>query len=92
MESFKNFGDYLRAHRQKAGLTQMDVSDRLGYSTAQFVSNWERGQSLPPVSALKTIALIYHLPPQELFDRLLAEALLQTREDLEIKFKKSKGP
>ena len=30
--------------REKAGLTQRDVSDSLGYSTPQFISNVERGR------------------------------------------------
>ena len=38
----------LKQKRVAAGLSQRDVSDELGYSTPQFISNWERGISCPP--------------------------------------------
>ena len=42
------FGITMREWRIKAGLTQRDVSTGMNYTTAQFVSNWERGVSTPP--------------------------------------------
>lgn len=42
--------------REAQGMTQKEVSLALGYSSAQFVSNWERAQSLPPKDKLRKLA------------------------------------
>lgn len=60
----KSVGAFLRAKRESAGLTQSDVSGELGYGTAQFVSNWERGISMPPMAALPKIAKLYKIEPK----------------------------
>lgn len=52
----KKSGLLLREFRRKAGITQHELSDALGYESAQFVSNWERGISTPPS---KTIVKIF---------------------------------
>jgi len=41
-----------KALREKVGLTQREVSDSLGYSTPQFISNVERGRCRFPVQKL----------------------------------------
>ncbi len=51
-------GAFLRERRTVKGLTQADVAERLGMS-AQAVSNWERGETLPDASILMDLALIY---------------------------------
>lgn len=63
---------FLREKRMSAGLTQWDVARRLNYSTAQFVSNWERGVSLPPMEALPNLASLYGTPGRE-FVEVIAE-------------------
>ena len=44
--------------RNKAGLSQMELADRLGVSR-QAVSRWESGDTTPSVDKLKTLAKIY---------------------------------
>lgn len=56
------FGEYLAAARTKAGVTQRDVSICLGYSSAQFISNFECGIALPPLKKLKLLVKLYDLP------------------------------
>jgi transcriptional regulator with XRE-family HTH domain len=41
--------DILKKHRRDKRLQQKEISDKLGYASAQFVSNWERGISEPPL-------------------------------------------
>jgi ribosome-binding protein aMBF1 (putative translation factor) len=43
-------GKFIQRARENAGLTQKQIADGLGYTTAQFVSNWERGIAMPPLS------------------------------------------
>ena len=45
MDSVK-IGNYIRALRKSAGLTQKDLADKLGISF-QAVSKWEKGNTLP---------------------------------------------
>ena len=58
-------GSFLRARRDKAGLTQSQVATALGYETPQFVSNWERGVSLPPLGTLPQLARLLKVADRE---------------------------
>lgn len=68
---FTQFGEYLQAKRTKAGLTQRDVSNVLGYSSAQFISNFERGIAVPPLKKLKVLVKMYDMAVPEVTDMLL---------------------
>jgi transcriptional regulator with XRE-family HTH domain len=61
-------GFKLRERRIEVGLTQWDLARELRYSTAQFVSNWERGLSLPPVTALPPLAHLLKIQPKQMID------------------------
>ncbi len=54
-------GTFLQVSREKTGLSQRAVSKQLGYSTPQFISNWERGLSSPPLDVFPQLAKIYNL-------------------------------
>src|SRR5438132_1707241 len=56
---------FLKEKRVMAGLTQWDVASALKYTTAQFVSNWERGVSLPPLETLPKLAELFGVPGRE---------------------------
>jgi transcriptional regulator with XRE-family HTH domain len=59
---YEELGEFLREQRVKAGLTQRDVSVALGYSSAQFISNFERGIAAPPLKKMKILARLYKMP------------------------------
>jgi len=67
---YRCVGLFLKNAREKAGLTQHDVAQQLGYSTPQFVSNWERGISLPPLDVLPRVSDVLDLAPKNLIDTL----------------------
>ena len=69
----KNLGGYLKTKRQNAGMTQQEVANKLGYSTAQFISNFERGLCSPPLNNLKTIIGLYKIPVEEVMNLILKE-------------------
>lgn len=71
MAARKDIATLLRNRRVELGLTQHQVAKQLGYSSPQFISNWERGLANPPASNLKTLAKIYKMDPKELLDMLL---------------------
>lgn len=64
----KNIADL----RKAANMTQLDLASRLNYSD-KAVSKWERGESLPDVATLKTIADIFSVT----VDYLLQEEHIQ---------------
>lgn len=64
-------GEYLQAMRTKAGLTQREVSLALGYSSAQFISNFERGIAVPPLKKLKVLVKMYDMPVETVMDMIL---------------------
>lgn len=70
---FTRTGGYLQGARQASGLTQTDVSQRLGYSSAQFMSNFERGISMPPLEKLRDLVKIYSLEIALLLENVMAD-------------------
>lgn len=62
---------YLKEKRVAAGLSQIEVSKKLGYTSAQFVSNWERGVAKPPLEALAAIIKLYAVDGDEVVDQYL---------------------
>lgn len=63
-------GVFLREIRQKAKMTQEELAKGLSYRSAQFVSNWERGMSLPPMTVLPKLCVLCGVSPKILVDVL----------------------
>ncbi len=61
----EQIGAYIAARRKAVGLTQAELGERLGI-TAQAVSNWERGETLPDTGLLQDLALILDTSADEL--------------------------
>ncbi len=62
---------FLKDARIQAGLTQKEVAEHLGYSTAQFVSSWERAEREPPMNVIWKLASLYHLSAEKIFETML---------------------
>lgn len=78
--------DFLKEKRVSANMTQGQVAEILGYTSPQFVSNWERGMSYPPIETLKQLSRIYSIDQDELFDVLLKSSIEELERDLTEKF------
>ena len=59
--------DKLKELRNKCALTQDAVAEQLGVSS-QTISKWERGLTLPDVTMLPKIAMLYHCSIDSLFE------------------------
>lgn len=81
MTRFKEIAQVLKKARVNANLTQLEVSQKLGYGNPQFISNWERGYSTPPLAALKKVGDIYKIDPEILFDLIFKDAEKQMRKE-----------
>ncbi len=82
--------DYLRSAREKAGMTQIEVATKLGYSTSQFVSNWERGRSAPPMNALRPLSKMYKVSMDHLFEHIFNASMHMAAESLRKQYLKIK--
>jgi transcriptional regulator with XRE-family HTH domain len=82
-----SLSEFLREKRIAAGMSQGKVAGILGYTSPQFISNWERGISEPPVDTLKVIAKLYNVPMDELFEVVLKSTIQKVTVDLQQKFK-----
>jgi transcriptional regulator with XRE-family HTH domain len=86
MKKHRTLSLFLKEARIKSGFSQKDVSDELGYSTAQFVSNWERGLSTPPGRTLRKLAKFYKVSAEDLYEVLLDETLNRVENQLKKEF------
>ncbi len=63
----KRIGEKLRKYRKDLGLTQQEVAEKANVS-AQAVSKWESGESMPDIFNLKSISDIYNISLDELLE------------------------
>lgn len=73
MRGSSNLAKYLRHSRKLAGYTQDQVAKACRYSTPQFVSNWERGVSAPPVETLQVLCVLYYINPNDMIAILVKD-------------------
>lgn len=59
------YADMIRKHRQRLGLSQQALGERLGLSSVA-VSKWERGQNQPDIPTLTRLADIFGVSVDEL--------------------------
>ena len=62
---------YMRRARENSGMSQLEVGRKLGFTSAQFISNWERGVSGPPMKALIRLKTIYKLDVNHVVDLIV---------------------
>jgi transcriptional regulator with XRE-family HTH domain len=89
-QTWTNFADYLKFLRANSRLSQGKVAKKLGYSSPQFVSNWERGLSEPPIETLPKIASIYQVSLESLSEFYVQHRVHEFEK--EIRAKLSKAP
>ena len=62
------FAENVAALRRAAGMTQLQMAERLNYSD-KAISKWERGESIPDVAMLKAVADLFSVPVDYLLER-----------------------
>lgn len=89
-ELFQNLGTYLRKAREDNQLSQRQVADALGYTSPQFISNFERGLCSPPLNKLRVLIDIYKLSPQKVMGIILDEQKKHLEKSLVKRAKKAR--
>lgn len=85
-----NLPTYLKIARENMKLTQKQVASQLGFTSGQFVNNWEGGKSKPPINLLKKISKLYHIDATDIFNYILNDEMNQLQTKLRFKFENSK--
>lgn len=73
-KSHKNLSEYIKHQRMAHNITQLELSKHLGYSTAQFISNWERGLAGPPMNKMSKLVKILKLDVHMVMELYLDQA------------------
>lgn len=84
----ENLGTFIKERRLRKGISQAELAERLGYASPQFVSDWERGVSSPPIKKLPEISKELGVSMNTLFDLLVELATTQLKESLNEEFNK----
>ena len=71
--NYVKLGAFLQENRVRANLSQKEVADRLGYSSAQFISNFERGIASPPLRHLKVMIELYNMSVEKVMGIVMEE-------------------
>lgn len=71
----------LKKARTEGGLTQGDIAKKLGYTTSQFVSNWERGLSTPPLEALPKLSKLLGIEQDKLVNLVFDARILRLEDE-----------
>ena len=58
-------GQEMRKAREKRGLTQLQVAEKLG-KTQPTVASWEADESSPYAKEVRDVAFVYGLKPEQL--------------------------
>lgn len=78
----KIFGEKLRNHRKRLGMTQEEVAEKIGVSP-QAISKWEAGDCLPDCFNLKSISDIYKISADILLETQSADDINAVSERIE---------
>jgi len=68
-----NLAEFLRATREKAGLSQLEVSETVGLKSAQYLSNIERGVSSLSKSMIPKVAKALKIRSEDIVDAILKD-------------------
>ena len=85
-----SLGTFIKKQRVLKGYSQAELADALGYMSPQFISDWERGISSPPMKRLPELASFLGVKVDVIFDLLVTLATEQLVENLSKEFKQVK--
>ena len=66
-----DLGGLVREYRVKAGMTQLELAEKLGYDSMQFVSLFERGLSKVPHKVIGKLIVILGIPQKKVTKSLI---------------------
>lgn len=86
----EDLGVFIKNTRLTQGYSQAELATILGYTSPQFISDWERGVSSPPVKKLPELSKVLNVKVDILFNLLVTLATEQLVSNLSKEFKQIK--
>jgi transcriptional regulator with XRE-family HTH domain len=86
----KALGDFISQRRHQAGVSQAFLAQKLGYRTPQYVSNWERGSSVPPLRKMLLLATTLGISVKDLISAITSATEDQLKSEFSGKSKSKK--
>lgn len=80
-KSRQQFGHWLFLQRRKRNLSQWQIAESLGYGTAQFISNWERGVVLPAVDSIPVLSGVLGVSARTLVSGVYSVRVAEIKEE-----------
>lgn len=68
---FDQLGKLVKDYRESSKMSQYELSEKLGYGSAQFVSLIERGVSRVPIVTLGKLVVILKIPEKKVVKLLI---------------------
>jgi transcriptional regulator with XRE-family HTH domain len=84
--NYESLPNNLKLVRKEAGLRQIDVAHKLGFTTSERISAWEKGKCFPSIVNLFKISVVYEKMPHELYCGLLNALMSLNNAGLYFKF------
>lgn len=82
MYKFNSIASVVREYRTKEGLSQSELSKKVGYKNGQFISNAERGLCTIPTKKLRRISVAINCPLELLIDSKQTDNLINIMSNL----------
>lgn len=76
-------GHLVKDYRSKKGLTQLELSEKLGYDTPQFVSIIERGLAKVPLNVLGQLIVLLGIPERKVTKLLTVAYQNEVQKEIE---------
>jgi transcriptional regulator with XRE-family HTH domain len=83
-----DIGEIVKNYRIKAGMTQLELAQKLGYKIPQFISLIENGHSKVPLNIISDLSNILKIPESIILDSLVTTYEKEARKFLSKKHKK----
>jgi transcriptional regulator with XRE-family HTH domain len=80
----ETFGKFLLNARTQSGLSQLALARELGYTSPQYVSNWERGVCGPPLDKLNDLSRLLRIDSKVVMKMILDDTEAYLRKELRL--------
>lgn len=81
-ETHRELGSLIRGYRQEKEMTQLELAQRLGYDSTQFISLFERGLSKVPYNVLGQLIVLLGIPEKKVLEILIKAYELNLKSEI----------
>jgi transcriptional regulator with XRE-family HTH domain len=83
LKQFYQLGSFVKNRRLQLGLTQIQLSNLMGYKSGQLVSNLERGLSGIPFEKVGLMASILKVSNDTIIDQMVEDFRINVKDNIE---------